>query len=129
MRLLLDTHVLLWAAGGSRRLPAATRMLLTDPENEVYFSAASIWEVAIKSALRKPDFQVDAAELIAALDKMEFAELPVRAIHAAEVARLPSGHKDPFDRLLVAQAISEPLILLTNDDALLPYSDNVRLMG
>lgn len=128
MRLLLDTHVLLWAVGSSRRLSTATRRLLTDPENEIRYSAASIWEVNIKSALRQPDFQVDPEDLIEALERMEFIELPVRAAHAGALARIPTVHKDPIDRLLVAQAISESLILLTNDAALQAYSDNVRLI-
>lgn len=129
MRLLLDTHVLLWAAAASTRLPAATKDLLRDSSNQIYYSAASVWEIAIKSALRRDDFRADPARLVVALAKMEFNELPVRAAHAVALSRLPAHHRDPFDRLLVAQAISEPMILLTVDRALPAYSDNVRLIA
>lgn len=128
MRLLLDTHVLLWAVGYSQRLPPATRDLLVDAANEVYFSAASVWEIAIKSSLRRRDFEVEPYSMLSALSQMGFTELPVSARHAAEVGRLAHFHKDPFDRLLIAQARAEPMVLLTADRALLRYSDNVRLI-
>lgn len=130
MRLLLDTHVLLWAVGMSRRLPAATRQMLESPDNEIYYSAASLWEIAIKSSLRRADFQIDPERLLVALPAMDFAELPVTARHAATVVRLPPLHRDPFDRLLVAQSQTELMILLTNDELLIQYDGNgVRLIG
>lgn len=129
MRLLLDTHVLLWAVGMSARLSTATRQMLETPDNEVYYSAANLWEIAIKSRLRRTDFQVAPEPLLAALPAMDFTELPITARHAAAVARLPSLHRDPFDRLLIAQSQVEPMILLTNDELLVQYGASVRLIG
>ena len=129
MRLLLDTHVLLWAVGMSGRLSAQTRQVLETPDNEVYYSAANLWEIAIKSRLRRTDFQVDPEQLLAALPAMDFTELPITARHAAAVARLPPLHRDPFDRLLIAQSQTEPMILLTNDELLVQYGASVRLIG
>lgn len=128
MRLLLDTHVLLWAAASSSRLPTATRALLEDGANDVYYSAASIWEIAIKSTLRRKDFRVDIVALETALPEMGLIELPVTAAHAAGVARLPPIHRDPFGRLLIAQTLAEPLTLLTNDRTLARYTDGVRIV-
>lgn len=128
MRLLLDTHVLLWALADPGRLPAAARALIEDAENEVFFSAASLWEIAIKSTLGRADFAADAEEVLAAMPEAGFAELPVRARHAVEVSRLPQIHKDPFDRMLIAQARAEPMVLLTNDALLAGYPAAVRLL-
>ncbi len=128
MRLLLDTHLLLWAAANSKRLPGEARALLEDGGNDAYYSAASIWEIAIKSSLRRSDFRIDIDALQAALPKMGLTELPVSAAHAAGVARLPPIHRDPFDRMLVAQSIAEPLTLLTNDALLTRYWDGVRVV-
>ena len=128
MRLLLDTHLLLWAVASSKRLPGEARTLLEDAANEVFFSAASIWEIAIKSTLRRADFRIDLAAFQSALPRMGLAELPVNAAHAIGVTKLPSIHRDPFDRLLVAQSIAEPLTLLTNDALLARYWDGVRIV-
>ena len=128
MRLLLDTHLLLWAAALSRRLPAEARALIEDAGNEVYYSAASIWEIAINSALRRKDFRIDIEALRRALPRMGLIELPVAGAHAAGVTRLPPVHRDPFDRLLVAQSIAEPLTLLTNDVVLAHYWNGVRVV-
>lgn len=128
MRLLLDTHLLLWAAAHSRRLPGEARALLEDSGNDAYYSAASIWEIAIKSSLRRSDFRIDIDALQAALPKMGLTELPVGAAHAAGVAKLPPIHRDPFDRMLIAQSIAEPLTLLTNDALLARYWDGVRVV-
>jgi PIN domain nuclease of toxin-antitoxin system len=125
MRLLLDTHIFLWAVAGSRRLKAAARREI-EAADQVYVSAASIWEVAIKARLGK--VAADPHELAAAIEKSGFLELPVRAAHAAGVAGLASHHHDPFDRILVAQAIAEPLRLLTADAVLAQYSDVVLLV-
>jgi PIN domain nuclease of toxin-antitoxin system len=116
MRLLLDTHIFLWAVVGSPLLKASTRRLLECAE-EVYVSAASIWEVA--------KIDADPAELVAAIEPSGFLELPVSAAHAAAVARLELHHNDPFDRLLIAQALAEPLKLVTADAVLAKYSDVV----
>jgi PIN domain nuclease of toxin-antitoxin system len=128
MRLLVDTHLVLWAAAKSRRLPKEARSLLEDPANEVYFSAASLWEIAIKAALRRSDFRVDLALLRPALAAMDFTELPVSGAHAERLASLLLIHKDPFDRMLVAQSLSEPLVLLTNDATLAAYGDCVKVV-
>ncbi len=128
MRLLVDTHLLLWAAARSGRLSREARRLLEDPANEVFFSAASLWEIVTKAALRRADFKVDVALLRPALAEMGFAELPVTGAHAEGLARLPPVHKDPFDRMLVAQSLAEPLILLTNDAALAGYGEVVRVV-
>lgn len=123
-RLLLDTHFLLWAVGAPKKLPSAARKRIDD--SEVFVSAASIWEVSIKAALGK--LQADPAELLAAIEPAGFSLLPISGEHAAAVARLPPLHNDPFDRMLVAQAKTEPLLLLTNDSALAGYGDCVELI-
>ena len=125
MRLLLDTHIFLWAVSGSARLKPATRRLI-ESADQVYVSAASLWEVAVKASLGKIEADPDA--LVAAIDASGFIELPVRAAHAAGVARLPPHHNDPFDRLLIAQALAEPLTFLTADAFLTRYSDLVLLV-
>lgn len=128
MRLLLDTHLLLWAAASSTRVPREARALLEDDANEAYYSAASIWEIAIKSSLRRQDFYIDLRALLSTLPAMALVELPVTAAHAAGVARLPSIHRDPFDRLLISQSISESLTLLTNDATLDRYRVGARIV-
>ncbi|HWX49630.1 MAG TPA: type II toxin-antitoxin system VapC family toxin [Roseomonas sp.] len=128
MRLLLDTHLLLWALVTPERLGAATRAALEDPDNEVLFSAASIWEIAIKAGLGRADFAFQPLQILQAAQETGFRELPVRARTAALVADLPLHHRDPFDRLLVAHAISEPVRLYTADPLLLPYSELVTLV-
>ena len=125
MRFLLDTHIFLWAVAGSPLLKPAVRRAITSAD-QVFVSAASIWEVAIKARLGK--IEADPDELVAAIETSGFMELPVRAAHAAGVARLALHHSDPFDRLLVAQAIAEPLKLLTADAVLAKYSDIVVLV-
>ena len=124
MRLLLDTHIFLWAVAGSTLLKPTARRLI-ESADEVYVSAASIWEVAIKARLGK--IEADPAELAAAIAASGFLELPVSAAHAAGVAQLALHHNDPFDRLLIAQALAEPLKLLTADAVLAQYSDVVVL--
>ena len=128
MRVLLDTHLVLWSMASSRRLPNAARSLILDAANEVFYSAASVWEVAIKSVLRRRDFNANPTVLVRALAQSGFSELPVTAVHAARVAGLPAIHRDPFDRLLVAQSLSEPMTLLTNDAALVRYGPLVQLV-
>ena len=128
MRLLLDTHLLLWAAASSARLPHEARELLQDDRNDVYYSAASIWEIAIKSSLRRKDFRVDVPKLLSILPEMGLIELTVTAAHAAGVTELPLIHRDPFDRLLIAQSLVEPLTLLTNDAVLDRYRVGARVV-
>jgi PIN domain nuclease of toxin-antitoxin system len=129
VRLLLDTHVLLWSLAASRRLPAALRELVIDPRNSVSYSAASVWEIAIKSGLGRRDFRIDLSQVLHAAAATGFLELPVSAAHAARVTTLPAHHKDPFDRILVAQATHEAAILLTNDERLHPYGPVVRVFA
>ncbi len=129
MRLLVDTHVLLWAAAEPGRLPARVRDRLASPENEVLFSAASVWELAIKQQIGRLALTVTPGQIAEAAVLMGFEELPVTAAHAAGVCRLPLHHRDPFDRVLVAQAIHEPARLLTADRALARYSDLVEVVG
>ena len=126
MKLLLDTHLLLWAATQPKRLPAATRKLLSDTDNELLFSAASLWEIAIKHSLGRDDFVVDARVLRRGLLDNGYAELSIRSEHAVAIDSLPPIHKDPFDRLLVAQATVEGITLLTSDPYVARYPGPVR---
>ncbi len=125
MRLLLDTHVFLWALSANRRLKPATRDYLSQAD-AVYISAASIWEIAIKSRLSK--ITADPVALANAIDGSGFQELPVTAKHAAAVAALPLHHADPFDRLLLAQAFTEPLRLVTADKTLTAYGGAIEVV-
>jgi PIN domain nuclease of toxin-antitoxin system len=122
MRLLLDTHILLWIAEDSPRLSDKARAMIVDPGNDKIFSVASLWEIATKAALGRESFVFDAAELRAGLHARAFAELPVTGAHALAILRLPSIHKDLFDRMLVAQAAEEKLTLLTADVVVASYS-------
>ncbi|WP_293368918.1 type II toxin-antitoxin system VapC family toxin [Phenylobacterium sp.] len=122
---MLDTHVLIWALIEPDRLAPPLRTVLEDPAQEVLFSAASVWEIAIKAALGRADFKVAPGEILSAALETGFVELPVRAAAALAVADLPMHHRDPFDRLLVAQALTEPARLYTADAALEPYSELV----
>jgi PIN domain nuclease of toxin-antitoxin system len=124
VRVLLDTHLLLWALGSPLKLSAGTRKLVDT--SDVYVSAASIWEISIKAATGK--LKADAAEILAAIQPAGLSLLAITGDHAARVARLPAHHKDPFDRILVAQALTEPMILLTNDKGLEPYGDLVQVV-
>jgi PIN domain nuclease of toxin-antitoxin system len=126
MILLLDTHLLLWAAGDPERLPRAAHDLLLNPDNEPWFSAVSLWEITIKSGLDRPDFRVDPALLRRGLLDHGYTELSVTGAHALAVAGLPDLHKDPFDRLLVAQAQVEGILLLTHDPLVARYPGPVR---
>jgi PIN domain nuclease of toxin-antitoxin system len=126
MNLLLDTHVLLWAASAPHRLSPAATLLLSAPENTLIFSAASIWEIAIKSALGRDDFRVDSSQFRRALLESGYEELSVTSAHAAGTATLPPIHKDPFDRMLVAQAALDGILLLTSDPLVAQYPGPVR---
>ena len=121
MKLLLDTHVLLWAAGGSPRLPATAKKLIEDAESDLIFSATSIWEVVIKHMLGRTDFRADPVKLRSRLLANGYTELPMASGHALAVVALPPIHKDPFDRMLVAQAIVEEATLVTADRTVSRY--------
>ena len=125
MRLLLDTHVLLLALIEPARLPANAMQALTAPDNGIYFSAANIWEIAIKRALDRPDFRVEPELVRTTALSTGFDELAISGLHAARVRQLPLLHRDPFDRLLVAQAQIEPLILMTDDPLVARYDVNL----
>lgn len=124
MRILLDTHLLLWALSSPEKLSKRSRQYIDS--SEVYASAASIWEISIKSALGK--LEADPKEVLAGVEPAGFNHLSIIGDHAAKVAQLPPIHKDPFDRLLVAQARFEPMILLTDDEVLGAYGDLVEVV-
>ena len=126
MRLLLDTQVALWALADSPRLSSAASELIGTAANDIYFSAATIWEIAIKHALVRADMPISGAEARRLLAAAGFEELPITAAHAAATEDLPAHHADPFDRILVAQSIVEPMRLLSHDRLLILYGDAVH---
>ncbi len=126
MNLLLDTHLLLWAAGQPEKLSAEASALLLEPDHQLVFSSASLWEITIKRGLGRPDFSVDPRRLWRRLLENGYRELPVTGEHAIAVEALPTLHKDPFDRILLAQARVEGLLLVTTDRVVAEYGDRVR---
>jgi PIN domain nuclease of toxin-antitoxin system len=124
--LLLDTHLLLWAAGAPERLPPVARTLLASSDHQLMFSAASFWEIAIKSGLGRVDFRVEAGVLRRGLEEHGYEEVPVTSRHALAVDRLPPIHRDPFDRMLIAQAVVEGVTLLTADAVVASYPGPIR---
>lgn len=126
MKLLLDTHLLLWAAESFDRLPSDAQTLMSAPDNELFFSVASLWEIAIKRSLGREDFKVDARVLRRSLLDNGYSELSILSEHAVAIDALPPIHKDPFDRLLVAQATVEGITLLTADSQVAEYPGPVR---
>ena len=128
MRLLLDTHILLWGAIEPERLSRVASALIESPDNEIVFSALSIWEIAIKTGLGRADFRIAAGMLRRSLFDNGYVELAVTGAHAATLAGLPPIYKDPFDRMLVAQAIVEGFTLLTSDPTLAKYPGSIRLV-
>ena len=126
MKLLLDTHVLLWAVARPERLSGTARTLLEDTGNELLFSAASLWEIAIKRSLGRDDFRVDPRLLRRGLLDHGYGEVPVTSQHAVAIENLPPLHKDPFDRILVAQSLVEGIMLLTADPMVARYPAPVR---
>ena len=128
MKLLLDTHLLLWAAGEPQRLSKQARRLIDNPDNELLFSAASLWEVAIKRGLGRDDFTVDARLLRRGLLDNGYSELPIISDHVVATESLPLIHKDPFDRVLVAQATVEGVTLLTIDPLVSQYPGPIRIV-
>lgn len=129
MKLLLDTHLLLWAAGLPNLLPEPAKKMIEDSENKLYFSAASLWEIAIKRSLGRTDFQVDARVLRRGLLDNGYNELPIGSDHAVFIENLPPIHKDPFDRILVAQASVEGITLLTSDSLVGKYPGPIQFVG
>ena len=128
MKLLLDTQMLIWAAAQPELMPGKAKQIVENVDNELFFSPASLWEVAIKSGLNKPDFNFDARILRRGLLDNGYQELPVSSIHAVGVCDLPPIHKDPFDRLLLTQAATEGIFLLTSDTILSGYPVPVKFV-
>lgn len=128
MRLLLDTHVALWAITDDRRLPSSARAMIASAANAVHVSAVSVWEIGIKHARYPRDMPVSASDALDWFRESGYLMLDVTSDHAAQVESLPDLHADPFDRMLVAQAVAEPLRLLTHDAAVARYSDTIILV-
>jgi len=126
MKYLPDTHMLLWAAGEPGRLPAVAREIIADPINELFFSAISIWEIAIKRALGRSNFQADPNRMRYLLLANGYRELPLTGEHALAILGLPPIHQDPFDRILIAQATFESITLLTVDPEIAQYPGSIR---
>lgn len=125
MNLLLDTHVALWAIADSPKLTQAARELIESPRSTLWISAATIWEIAIKHGLGRGDMPVSGQEALRYFQKSGYRFLPIEPEHAAAVEALPAHHADPFDRILVAQALTEPMRLLTHDTRMACYSDTI----
>jgi PIN domain nuclease of toxin-antitoxin system len=123
VKLLLDTHILIWAA--EDKLPQKAADYILSEENVLFFSSASIWEIVIKNALNRPDFHIDAEALRSGLLENDYVELPITNLHTLMVANLPLIHKDPFDRILIAQAIIEDMTLLTSDTTIPKYDAKI----
>ena len=131
MRLLLDTHIAIWVLSDSPRLRDPARRLIADAKNKVFVSVASIWEISIKHKLNRGvpgDMPVSGTVAFKALEQAGLEILPITGEHAAALDSLPPLHKDPFDRLIVAQALTEPLILITNDAEVAKYSSSIQLV-
>ena len=127
MKLLLDTHILLWAASEPQKLPVKIRQLIEDEENTLFFSAASIWEIVMKNGLGRSDFQIEPRMFRSALMDNGYLEVPITSEHVLFVHDLPPLHKDPFDRILVAQSSIEGMALLTVDQAVIDYGGTVMI--
>lgn len=125
MNLLLDTHVALWAITDSPKLPKKARELIESPKSSVWISAASVWEIAIKRALGRGDMPVSGQDAVRYFRESGYRFLPVEVEHAMAVEELPAHHQDPFDRILVAQALVEPMRLMTHDPVVARYSDTI----
>lgn len=128
MKILLDSHLLVWSAAQTSKISVQTRVLLEDPDNLLFFSSASIWELSVKHALGKGDIPVHPRVLYQALHEQDFVELPLKGPHTFVLETLPPIHKDPFDRLLIAQAIHEEMLLLTSDAIVAQYEGPIRLV-
>jgi PIN domain nuclease of toxin-antitoxin system len=127
VELLLDTQLILWAAYAPGRIPFATRTFLEDPDHTLTVSAASVWEIVIKRGLGRPDFRIDPRSLRRGLAENGYGQLPVTAAHTLAVDLLPPIHKDPFDRILLAQALVEAMPFVTADQRLTAYPGDIRL--
>jgi PIN domain nuclease of toxin-antitoxin system len=125
LNLLLDTHVALWAITDSPKLTKKAREMIESPKSSVWISAATVWEIAIKHSLGRGDMPVSSLEAMRYFREAGYRFLPIEPEHAAAVEGLPTHHTDPFDRILVAQALSEPMRLITHDPMVARYSDTI----
>lgn len=128
MNLILDTHVALWALSDDPKLSAEARALILDPGNRVFASVASMWEIAIKRALRPERMPITGLEFLHLCERSGYSSLPIRERHVLALETLPPIHADPFDRILISQARAESMLLLSHDAALGPYGPEVRLV-
>ena len=128
MNLLLDTHLLIWAASTPEQLSSEALSLLQNPEHNLYFSAVNLWEISIKRGSGRQDFRVDPPLLHRGLIENGYTELVVKSFHCIALEQLPAIHNDPFDRMLVAQAVSEGMLLLTSDSVVAKYSGPTKLV-
>jgi PIN domain nuclease of toxin-antitoxin system len=126
MKYLLDTHIILWALAEPHRLPMKAKKIIEHQETELFFSAASLWEIAIKSGLDRADFSIDATLIRRALLDNGYIELPITSEHTVFILNLPPIHKDPFDRILISQAITEGIMLLTVDPVMRQYQGPIQ---
>ncbi len=129
MKILLDTNILLWVAGSPEKIPENILNQIQDTQNTLFFSAASIWEIAIKHTLGKPDFSFDPLTIYQALVENNYIELAITGNHTIATKHLPQIHKDPFDRMLIAQAIAENMLLVTADRTIAKYSAPVLFVN
>lgn len=127
MKLLLDTHLLLWAAADSAQLPIRAHAMIEDSNNQLIFSAASLWEIVVKNALGRADFRADVTLLRRGLLDNGYVELAITGRHVVAAAGLPPLHTDPFDRMLIAQATADGMLLLTIDPAIARYSGPIQM--
>jgi PIN domain nuclease of toxin-antitoxin system len=128
VRFLLDSHLLVWLAAQTTKLPMAARQIIEDDRNTLFLSSASIWELTIKYTLGRDEIPVHPKVLHRSLQYNDFQELEIRSDHAFALERLPPIHKDPFDRILIAQAISEDMMLMTSDETIAQYEGPIRLV-
>ena len=128
MNLLLDTHLLIWAASPPERLSSEALSLLQNANYQLYFSAVNLWEITSKRRLGRQDFRIDPSLLHRGLIENGYTELVVKSFHCIALEQLPVVHKDPFDRMLVAQAVSEGMLLLTSDAVVAKYSGPIQLV-
>ncbi len=125
MKYLLDTHIVLWLANSSDKINPSIKSILENIDLDIYFNAVNFWEIAIKNQLDKSDFQVDSVKLYKQMLEHDFIELPILSKHTLRLESLPNYHKDPFDRLLIAQALDENLTLITHDSSIWKYDVNI----
>jgi len=128
LNILLDTHIALWAIDDSPRLPAQARELIANPKHAIWTSVASLWEIAIKHSRNSDDMPIGSADALKYFQLSGYRILPIQAEHTLMVETLPHHHKDPFDRILIAQALAEPMRLLTHDALVAKYSDSFILV-